>query len=325
VDTLKDAQVGAQRVQAIVRDLKAFSRATDEPNTAVSLGPVIDYAVRMAGVEIRHRAELVVDVGDVPTVLGSETRLGQVFLNLLVNAAQAIPEGADAANTISVRAAREGDFVVVSVTDTGEGIDPATLSRIFEPFLSTKSHGTGLGLAICHGIVTKLGGSINVTSAVGHGSTFRVSLPIAEPAAASTKVEPDAAPTPAPVRRPRLLLIDDEAILRSVMVRILEPDFEVVPVAGGAEALAELEKGEVYDGVLCDLIMPRMSGMTFFGLLATRLPELSRRVVFLTGGVFTQEATSFLEASAQPVVEKPFTVAGLHSALRRVLPRPSAV
>jgi len=323
VDTLRDAQIGAQRVQTIVGDLKAFSSPVDETAGPVELRRVIEYAARMAAVEIKHRARLTLDVGDLPMVAGNETRLGQVFLNLLVNAAHAIPQGAADRHEISVRAHAEGAHVVVAVSDTGDGIAREVIGRIFEPFVSTKSHGTGLGLAICHGIVSRLGGSIDVTSKPGRGTTFRVRLPSARAAPAS---QPAAAPLRAaasqpaagPLARRRVLLVDDEVTLRAVIGRLLESDYDVTELGSARDALALLEQGATFDAVLCDLLMPAMTGMEFFTRVVERFPALVDRMIFLTGGVFTHEAITFFEKTTRPRLQKPFSADALFAALRAV-------
>ncbi len=317
VDTLRDAEVGAQRVQAIVGDLKSFSRADDETTAPVELRPIIAYAARMATVEIKHRAQLIIDVGELPPVAGNETRLGQVFLNLLVNAAHAIPHGAADRNEIAVRAHVEGTAVVVVVTDTGSGIPSELIGRIFEPFVSTKSYGTGLGLAISHGIVTRLGGRIAVTSTVGVGTTFRVELPIAN--ARPATLEPAAPPAAIPRTRQRVLLVDDEATLRKVIRRLLQRDYEVTDLGSARDALELLEQGATYDAVLCDLLMPAMTGIEFFAQVAARFPALADRVIFLTGGVVSHAATSFLENTPRPQLHKPFSSDQLFAALRAVI------
>lgn len=320
IDTLRDAEVGAKRVQAIVRDLKTFSRGADEDVGAVQLGPVIDYAARIALAEIKHRARLVLDVGGVPPVQGNEARLGQVFLNLLINAAHAIQPGAADRHEIAVNARAQGELVVVTVSDTGAGLSPDTIGRIFEPFVTTKSHGTGLGLAICHDIVTRLGGTITVESALGRGATFTVQLPIAT---ADDRAASHGAGAPVPATRPRarILLVDDEVMLRSITARLLAPDHDVVAAASGHEALARLEAGERFDAALCDLLMPEMTGMELHARVGERWPELAKRFAFMTGGVFTPEAAEFVEATPQPCIDKPFSLATLTQVIDEVLRR----
>ncbi len=319
---VRDAQEGADRVASIVRDLKVFSRADDESTGAVSLAAVIEYAARMVNSEIKHRAELVIDVGEVPPVVGNETRLGQVFINLLINAAQAIPQGKADLNSITVSARVAGDRVVVSVADTGEGIDPSLVDRIFEPFVTTKSHGTGLGLAICHGIVTRLGGTIEVERAPERGTIFRVSLPIAAATADRLTSGPAIARTKTPVRRGRVLMIDDEPLLLTATRRVVEGEYDVAVAESAKQALARLEQGERFDAILCDLMMPEITGMELYEQVRARWPEVATRFVFLTGGVFSRDAATFLETCGRPWLDKPFQIGDLLAAIRGVGLRP---
>jgi len=176
---LREATHGTDRVRRIVRDLKTFSRPDDEKQGPVDLHAVLDSAVKIAMAELRPRAKLVREFGDVPRVEGNEARLAQVFLNLLINAAQALPEGRAEENEVRLvtRVAPDG-MVVAEVRDTGIGISPASLARIFDPFYTTKplGVGTGLGLSLCHAYVTAMGGSISVESEPGRGAVFRVTL-----------------------------------------------------------------------------------------------------------------------------------------------------
>jgi PAS domain S-box-containing protein len=181
-EALQETITGSNRVNEIVRDLKTFSRGDEGRSGPVDIHAVLDLCASMARSEIRHRARLVREYGALPPVHANETRLGQVFLNLLVNAAQAIPEGSELKeHEIRVTTGRdEAGWVVVAVKDTGTGIAPENLSRLFHPFFTTKPAGvgTGLGLSICHGIITGMGGRITVESELGRGTVFRVFLPL---------------------------------------------------------------------------------------------------------------------------------------------------
>jgi signal transduction histidine kinase len=179
-EALDEACDGAERVRRIVLDLKAFSRS-DETTLPVDVRAVLETSLAVARHDISSRATLVSLLAAVPCVAANEGRLGQVFLNLLVNAAQAIPEGDPSGNEVRVTTAwaDSGARVVVEISDTGCGIPPENVERIFDPFFTTKPAGvgTGLGLAISRRIVASLGGEIEVQTAVGKGSTFRVTLP----------------------------------------------------------------------------------------------------------------------------------------------------
>jgi two-component system NtrC family sensor kinase len=178
---VSDAKEGAERVRVIVQDLKTLSR--DDANTGrADLKSVVSAAVKIAAHEVRRRARLVEELEELPPVVGSASRLGQVFLNLIINAAQAIPEGHVEENEIRIAARPEAaDRVVVEIRDTGCGISPEDLDRIFEPFFTTKpvGEGTGLGLSLVHSIITAVGGTITVESQVNQGTTFRITLPTA--------------------------------------------------------------------------------------------------------------------------------------------------
>lgn len=311
---LHDAREAADRVRDIVRDLRVFSRTEEDKRGAVDVQRVLESALRMAWNEIRHRARLVKNYGQVPLVDANDSRLGQVFLNLLVNAAQAIPEGRADTNEIrvSTRVSDDGR-ILVEIRDTGSGISPDVMRRLFTPFLTTKpiGVGTGLGLSICHRIVTALGGEITVDSAPGKGSVFRISLPPARRDAADLS-EP--CETDAPVaRRGRILVVDDEPHIVAMVYRIVSPDHEVETVTTAKAALTMIGSGRRFDVILCDLMMPEMTGMDLYTELRQVAPDQASKMIFLTGGGFTAGARAFLDEVRNLRIEKPFDVAGLRA------------
>jgi PAS domain S-box-containing protein len=317
-EPLQDAIEAAQRVRFIVRDLKLFSRApADVKGSAVDVIAIMESSLRMAWNEIRHRAQLVKEFSPVAFVDGTDARLGQVFLNLIVNAAQAIPEGHADANHIRVSIRQTGERVTIAVHDTGAGIPRENIGRVFEAFFTTKAVGvgTGLGLAICHRIVMDMGGELTVESLEGRGTTFRVSLP------ASKSLVPDAptgvATRAGTARRGRVLIVDDEEILLRVLQRSLASNHDVVALSSGKAALALCATGERFDMILCDLMMPEMTGMELWSELERVAPEQADRMVFMTGGAFTARARAFLDASKHERVEKPFEQAALVAILER--------
>jgi signal transduction histidine kinase len=191
LEALADARDGAERVRLIVRDLKVLSHPNDMERGPVDVVASLRSAMKVAGYELRGKGRLVEALEEVPPVNGHKARLCQVFLNLLINAAHALPTGQAARNEIRLSVRAGGDKrVLVEVSDTGCGIPPENLERIFSPFFTTKpvGAGTGLGLSVSHSIVTALGGDISVESEVGRGTTFRVSLPVYEvPTAAAER------------------------------------------------------------------------------------------------------------------------------------------
>ena len=318
-EALAEARQGAERVRNIVRDLRVFARGDEEQSGPVALRRVLDSSINIAWNEIRHRARLVKDYGDTPMVEGNESRLGQVFLNLLLNAAHAIPEGETERNEIRVSTRTDGrGHAVVEIRDTGSGIPPEIRDKIFDPFFTTKSasEGTGLGLWICSGILGALGGDIGVDSDVGRGSSFRVTLPpvaIEAPvAAASRPVSEAEAPGG------RLLIVDDEPMILGALRRAFSSDYKVTCVGDGKRALERVRAGDRYDAILCDLMMPEMTGMDLYAELARAVPEQADRVVFVTGGAFTARAREFLERVPNARVEKPIDFQNLKLLLRNL-------
>jgi PAS domain S-box-containing protein len=318
VEALSEARGGAHRVRDVVRDLRTFSRAEVDNRGPVELHRVAESSLNMAWNEIRHRARLVKELSPGVRVTANEGRLGQVVLNLLLNAAHAIAEGDVEHNQIRVRTCSDGARVGLSVQDTGVGIPAENLATIFHPFFTTKpvGQGTGLGLWICAGIVHGLGGEIVVESAVGRGSTFTVWLPPASEEVAAPRTSPSPV---SQARRGRILVVDDDAPLAAAMKRTLGVENDVVGVTRGAEALALVLAGERFDLVFCDLMMPEMTGMELYQHFATSAPEMASRIIFITGGAFTPKAREFLERVPNQHVEKPFDARNLRALVRDLL------
>lgn len=313
VEELRDARDGAERVREIVRDLRIFSRSNEEARGPVDVRRVLESTLRMAWNEIRHRARLVKDFGNVPPVDANESRLGQVFLNMIINAAQAIPDGNADLNEIRIRTYLRDGSVVVSFADTGSGIPEEVRGRIFTPFFTTKpvGVGTGLGLSICHRLITSFGGEIQFDTETNRGTEFRIILPAAE-LKDQTRVTDSSVPVAA-VRRGRVLVVDDEVIITHAIRRALSPDHDVVPVTSAREALQAIESSQPFDVILCDLMMPQMTGMELHEELKQRSPETLQRMIFLTGGAFTPRAREFLDTVDNQRVEKPFNINGLRA------------
>ena len=182
--------------------------------------------------------------------------------------------------------------------------------------------GTGLGLAICQRIVTDMDGELTVESEVGRGTTFRVALPIARKEESKAALV-TLAQAPIAGRRGRILVVDDEVVVAHTALRILSKEHDVVVIADGKEALARCAGGEQFDLILCDLMMPDMTGMDLHRELSRVAPEQANRMIFLTGGAFTEKARLFLSETAQEYIEKPFAPANLRAIVRRHLQSPN--
>ena len=316
-EAIAEAREGAGRVKHVVRDLKTFSRVDKERTSRIDVRPVIESSINIAFSEIKYRARLVREYGATPLVRADEGRLGQVFLNLLINAAQAMPEGRATENEIRVvTRADDSGRALVEVRDSGPGISPDVLDRIFEPFFTTKpiGVGTGLGLSICRSIVTAAGGEISVESKVNEGTVFRVLLPAAPPEA-----EDEAAPSTRPLsqgRRGRILVVDDEPALGVAIRRILAGEHDVTVLTAASEAREVVARGDRFDVILCDLMMPKMTGMDLHAEFTVLAPDQAERMVFVTGGAFTEKARRFLGTVPNIRLEKPFDTAGLRALIR---------
>ena len=316
VAALDDARDGAERVRDIVRDLKTFSRADDSAQDAVDLHALLDSALAMARNEIRHRAQVVKRYGEVPVLTGSRSRLAQVFVNLLANAAHAIPDGHADRNHITVTTRQVGERVEVSIGDTGRGIAPEHLPRIFDPFFTTKpvGEGTGLGLAICAGIIGEVGGEIAVETELGKGTTFKILLPVGLAAARPQPV----LPAPTPGERWSILVVDDEPMFGVALRRLLSGRHDVRVAGSGREALVHLESGQRFDAILSDVHMPEMTGIELYETIGERWPELLPRIGFVTGGAISEKARTFLDARRDRIFEKPGSLAQLEAFVTRL-------
>ncbi|MEO8844011.1 MAG: ATP-binding protein [Kofleriaceae bacterium] len=303
---LRDARIAAERARLIVKDLKMFSRL-DDRRTAIDLRSLLESTLRLVSNELRARITTSYGVG-VPAIVANESRLAHVFVNLIDNAASAVGSRETAgevriATSVDVR----GD-AVIEVHDNGVGIAPDALELLFEPLFTTKT--SGLGLLICRRIVAELDGTLVITSAVGRGTIVRVTLPSASVAARMVSV---GAPRAERSRRGRVLVIDDDEMIRMAIARALSSDHDLTALESASAALDTIAAGTRYDLILCDLMMPAMTGMEFYEQLRVLVPEQTERLVFLTGGAFTLHAQQFLESIPNACLEKPYSNTELRS------------
>jgi signal transduction histidine kinase/ActR/RegA family two-component response regulator len=307
LEAVRDAASGASRIRRIVHELKVFARGSDaEKRELVDVREAVEAAIKLVWATLRHRARLDTKFETMPRVLADSTRLTQVFVNVIMNALQAMPEErADpAASLIQITASLRADGkIAVTFTDNGRGIAERDRQRLFEPFFSTKrqEEGTGLGLFVSMGIVTAIGGNIEVDSELGVGTTLRVLLP---PAPATAALADRVSSIPVPATRCRLLVVDDDALVSRTLTRLLKGhDIEVA--CSGQEALERLEADRDFDLVLCDLMMPGLTGMDVFEEIERRYPAIANRVVFISGGGLTERARDFIERHADRMLAKP--------------------
>lgn len=307
----EEALDGASRVVAIVRDLRVFSGRPQRGQARCQPCQVVDSAVALLRNQIRHRARLALDCQPTPEAAIENGRLTQVLVNLLMNACQAIPEGNVEGNSIRLQVAYEAPWLVLRVADTGEGIPAEVMPHLFEPFFTTRmvGEGSGLGLSVSFAIVSEAGGSIEVESTRGEGATFVVKLPLV--ADEAPKAVPSRAPVPViPARRLRLLVIDDEPPVARAVARYFR-DQDVTIESRAQAALERLRRGECFDAILTDVMMPEMSGIQFHEQLRSERPELAKRVLFMSGGAFGPEARAFVASAGLTVYDKPLDLEAL--------------
>ena len=322
---LADVQTAAERMGRIIADLRSISRPQQETPQIIDLARCIDWATRATAHEFNNRARVEQRLGAVPRVLADEGRLGQVLVNLLVNAAHAIAPGDFENNEVIITTRTdETGRAAITVGDTGQGMAPGVLKRIFDPFFTTKDvgAGTGLGLAISYGIVTALGGFLRAESKPGVGSTFEILLPPAPVAPLELESAPVDEPSGpvAPPRQGRILVVDDEEVLLQAITSILELDrLTVVTSNNASDALAMIDRGERFDVILSDMSMPNMTGMDFLDALVTHDAGLAQRVIFMSGGAVTGRADKFLSSLANKCIAKPFKSAELRQVIQQAL------
>lgn len=310
MNIVQESKEGMARIHRIVRDLHAFSRVDEDANLLTDVNAAVDSSLTMLRSELRYRAQVERDLRATRRVRASAARLGQVFINLLMNAAHALAAGNPKRNRLYVRSYDAGDRVVIEVEDNGPGIPSEVMPRIFESFFTTKPPGvgTGLGLPISRDIVGAAGGELTAESVPGRGALFRVRLPAA---AAGLIVPPKTLPSHKAVQRRRLLAVDDEALLLKAYRRMLTSHHDVETMLGAKEALRLFGQDRAFDVVLCDLQMPEMSGSELYEAVRQRWPELAQRFIFITGGACSQEARRFLESPGLACIHKPFQVGEL--------------
>jgi two-component system NtrC family sensor kinase len=320
-DILAAVKSEAERAALVVRNLLTYLREQGVRRVALDLRDAVRAAVALRrNRPTNQRLEVSVDLPDQPVVVaGNQANLQQVFLNLLVNAEQAILQ-VKLSGRIWVRLTRSDTLATVTVDDDGPGIPPELLTRVFDPFYSTRPEGTGtgLGLSVSAGIVADHDGRIYALERPGGGARVVVELPLApaDAARAPAAVVPGVEAVPA--SRGRVLVVDDEPDLRRSVAKFLARSGWVVDLADSGEEGLRLVASGAYDAVLCDLRMPGIGGHEFYRRLQVEHPGALERLIFMTGDVLSPEAQQFLQQARRPVLSKPFALRDLVEALGQV-------
>lgn len=296
----------AERCSRIVRTFLAMARKKPPSRGAVDVNEIVRssleiaaYGLRSAGVEVRTQL-----VGDLPAVWGDADQLHQVVTNLIVNAQQALLSVPDPRRlTIVTAPCAEG--VEIIVADNGPGMAPEVRARIFEPFYTTKAAGvgTGVGLSVCAAIVAAHEGALSVDSEEGAGARFRVVLPTR--AAGFTLPAPERAAATRAATPARVLVVDDEPDIASMIAELLRNDGHEVVVCADAAMVPEAARRGGVDLVVSDIRMPGLDGPGLHEALARLVPGMERRILFVTGDTLAPEIGRFIAETSAPVIEKP--------------------
>ncbi len=309
---------GINRVAEIVNSLLDGARPAHSTVGPVGVKALVESCLRVVEHELPHKAQLVLEMPAEPVYVEcNEAKLSQVLINLILNALAAMESSRADSNRLSIRLRHENDAVLLEVTDTGAGIKPENLSKIFNPFFTTKpvGEGLGLGLAMSHRIVTGMGGTIVAVSEEGVGSTFRLSLRAVAPVQPAASGGSDASRDPAIVGR--ILVIDDLPPIARVLARILR-SHDVTSVHTADEALEQMRDGD-FDVILCDIMMPVMTGLELRAAIEATDPALADRFIFVTGGIFSEVDQDSAMATGCPIVRKPVDRKELLAAVQGVL------
>lgn len=303
-DMVKDNETGIERIRSFVRELRSLAQEGGGSIVRVDLDEVVATACEVGAAIVGRRVELSHEPGDLPEIAADRFRLTQVVLNLILNAAEASAGSADGTpSLVKLVTSCDGDAVRIAVHDSGRGIPDEHQGKIFDPlFVSDPAEGTlGMGLAVSSEIVGDHGGRIEVSSKVGEGSRFEIILPLDT---GLLPAEPDTDAAPGQVRA-RVLLVEDDALMRRSVRRMLEPYHDVVEAAGGAAALEMVAGDRDYDVVLCALSMADMDGPALLRSFQDSAPELAARVIFVGDSTLDPRVRRFVASSRVMVLEKP--------------------
>ncbi|HEX7477318.1 MAG TPA: response regulator [Polyangiales bacterium] len=328
-EQLREGREGLRRVHLIVRNLQNVCRGAQDQRTSMDVHEALEVSVTMALRQLEDHAQITRAYGTVQRIWGNEARLSQVFQHLLIHAGHSIPAGHSHENSIRITTYQEADQVVIEIQDTGQGMSDAQMARVFGP-ISTEGEphcGTSLGLPLCRDIVEGYEGRLDAFSDLEHGNRFTVRLPcelkarslaestqpVLAPAQAQTAV-PSGAP-----RRSRLWIVDDEPAVARVVGRMLGETYDVLISGSPTDVLLRLRAGESFDVMLCDVMMPEMSGAELATHIEEDWPELVRRIVFMSGGALSPSLQAFVTQPGRTFVEKPFAAVELRETVTRMV------
>jgi len=314
----------AERAGKIVQNFLSLAAKTEPKRIAFDLNDTIRNVIQLR--EYQESVDNIVVTADLsedlPYAWGDPHQMEQVFLNLVVNAEDAIADNHRRPGAIQVRTFVEGGHIQVTVNDNGSGIHARDMARIFDPFFTTKDkhRGTGLGLSICAEIVKDHGGELYAWSSYGSGSTFTLELPI-RPEIEPEEVQPVRSSEGQCLRGKQILVIDDEIHITELIFDVLSRQGARIDLANsGVEALEQIKKKN-YDVIICDQRMPGVSGQRLYRLVESLNSDLRHRFLFVTGDVVNAQTKRFFAQVDVQYLRKPFRIQELVDAIESLLNR----
>jgi CheY-like chemotaxis protein len=307
---LDRAKQGVARIAEVVRCVSMFASADPDSIEPLDVHEVLESSLQVASNELRHCAELERDYESLPHVRGNPARLGQVFLNMLLNAVRSVRESAGRAHTVRVSTTTDSDFAVITISDSADSYGLDASKNLFDPLSSVTAGRMGLhfGLAISREVVEAMGGSIELGRANMGGTSFRIRLPgMSGVTHAPPKQRADSRVVP---KRAAVMVVDDDPMICEILAAHLSDAYDVAAFTSPRAALASMLEGN-FDLILCDVMMPILNGVEVFERATRERPELESRFLFITGGAFTEQTRSRLKQANRPIVHKPCSRAEL--------------
>jgi len=298
----------SKRARRIVQNLLTFARQYKPEKNLNDINSILERTVELRAYEMRvHSITVEMDLEELPQTLCDGPQLQQVFLNIIINAEQAMLESHGRGH-MKIKSQRNRDQIVITIEDDGPGIPPENLNKIFDPFFTTKTvgKGTGLGLSICYGIVQEHGGKIYPRSRAGEGTTFFIELPIITQAQEQEEVRPVVEETEIPSKQ--ILVVDDEEFIAEIVRGVLEQRGHKVVTANSGKAALELLDYGKYDLILTDIKMPELTGDMLYERVRQADEKLARRMIFMTGDTVNNETREFIQKTGNKFIPKPFAL-----------------
>lgn len=347
---LHESRTELERVRLIVRNLQHLCGDADRERTRLDLNQLVETSVAMARSQLRDRAPISCAYGEVPEISGNAARLMQVFRHLLINAAQTIAPGHSRENWIRIITRAEIGHAIIEITDSGAVVSDVMKSHVFEPLFTASRDGsaTSLGLPICRDIVEEHGGQLEVSSTPERGNRTTVRLPcdVGSPSIALASSDPAAqtvidmvgttqatgmmnvtSMTHMAADEPTLLrlwIVDDEPAMTRILARVLADEYVVTISESPTDVLQRLHTGERFDVMLCDVMMPEMTGVDLATRIEAGWPGLAQPIVFMSGGALSPRLNAYLTTPGRRLIEKPFALETLRQVIRDAVPTGAA-